>query len=259
VDDQSWIPAQWPAPENIIAGITTRIGGNSEGDYSGFNLALHVGDDEARVNENRQQLKQFLQLTDEPLWLDQVHGCRVLTDAGPDSGADSARANSTDSPSKADASTSSIPGQVCVVMTADCLPVLITDKQGKHVAAVHAGWRGLDQEIILRCVETLPVAPQSLLAWLGPAIGPQVFEIGNDVRDRFLQRDSDYIACFITSTNRGKWLMDMYAVARLQLASAQVEQVFGGQFCTYTETERFYSFRRDKVTGRMASLIWIRA
>ncbi len=243
MNEHSWIPAQWPAPANVIAGITTRIGGNSLGDYESFNLAKHVGDDPELVDENRRQLKTFLQLPAEPHWLEQVHGCDVSTDQN--------------ILQQADACTTHLPGQVCVVMTADCLPVLITDNQGQYVAAVHAGWRGLEQQSILRCIEKIPVAAESLLVWLGPAIGPTAFEVGAEVREQFLQQDPNFIACFINSKNKGKWMMDMYGIARLQLAAAQVEQVYGGQFCTFTDATRFYSFRREGQTGRMASLIWI--
>jgi len=243
LNEKSWIPAQWPAPENVIAGITTRIGGSSQGDYASFNLAEHVSDDLESVQQNRQQLKEFLHLPNEPHWLEQVHGCVVAGDE--------------EVILQADARTTKIPGQVCVVMTADCLPVLITDKKGQHVAAVHAGWRGLEQQVILRCIKKIPVAAQSLLVWLGPAIGPTAFEVGSEVREKFLHQHPELIACFINSKNKGKWLMDMVGIARLQLAAAGVEQIFGGQFCTYTDTNRFYSYRREGHTGRMASLIWL--
>ncbi len=243
MNEQSWIPAQWPAPANVIAGITTRVGGESQGNYAGFNLAMHVGDDPSRVEKNRQQLKDFLQLPSEPRWLEQVHGHTVSTDDHP--------------VHQADASITNIPGQICVVMTADCLPVLITNKQGTQVAAIHAGWRGLEQQTILRCIENMQAEPDSLLVWLGPAIGPTAFEVGAEVREQFLQQSPAFIACFINSVNQGKWMMDMYSIARLQLAVAGVEQIYGGQFCTYTDTERFYSYRREGQTGRMASLIWL--
>ena len=243
MNEQSWIPAQWPAPANVIAGITTRIGGRSQGEFASFNLAQHVGDAPGSVQENRRQLSTFLHLPNEPHWLEQVHGSAVSTD--------------NNALQTADASTTHIPGQVCVVMTADCLPVLITDQQGQYVAAVHAGWRGLEQQVIFRCIEKMPLAPESLLVWLGPAIGPTAFEVGSEVREQFLDRDPAFIACFINSANKGKWMMDMYGIARLQLAAARVEQVYGGQFCTYSDTTRFYSFRREGKTGRMASLIWI--
>ncbi len=161
VNEQSWIPAQWPAPANVVAGITTRMGGSSQGDYASFNLASHVDDDPKSVEENRRQLNEFLQLPAEPHWLEQVHGCAVATDHH--------------LIHTADASTTGLAGKICAVMTADCLPVLITDKKGQYVAAVHAGWRGLEQQVILRCIEKMPVATESLLVWLGPAIGPTAF------------------------------------------------------------------------------------
>lgn len=243
VNEQSWIPAQWPAPANVVAGITTRIGGTSQGEFSSLNLATHVGDVPESVAENRLQLKQFLQLPDEPRWLEQVHGVGISTE--------------NQIIQQADASVTHVPGHVCVVMTADCLPVLITDQNGKYVAAVHAGWRGLQQKIIVRCIEKIPVLAESLLVWLGPAIGPAAFEVGAEVREQFLQQNPEFIACFIGSKHKGKWMMDMYGIARLQLAAAGVKQIYGGQFCTYADVTRFYSYRREGRTGRMASLIWM--
>ena len=242
MNEQSWIPAQWPAPSHVVAGITTRIGGTSQGDCSSLNLATHVGDAAESVTDNRAQLKQFLQLPEEPHWLEQVHGCGVSTDK--------------QMMQQADASVTNVVGQVCAVMTADCLPVLITDQKGLYVAAVHAGWRGLQQQIILSCIKKIPLVAKSLLVWLGPAIGPAAFEVGSEVRAQFLQQNPKFIASFINSKHKGKWMMDMAGIARLQLAAAGVEQIYGGQFCTYTDATRFYSYRRDSHTGRMASLIW---
>ncbi|MGD8925952.1 MAG: peptidoglycan editing factor PgeF [Thioalkalispiraceae bacterium] len=239
----SWIPADWPAPQHVRAGTTTRLGGLSEGVYSSLNLALHVGDDKDVVNQNRQKLKSLLNLPAEPHWLKQVHGCQVSTD--------------DEMLTEADASVTTKKGRVCVVMIADCLPVLITDRRGTCVAAAHAGWRGLEQQVIARTVQAMSASPEELLVWLGPAIGPQAFEVGNEVRDLFLLQNKKHTAAFIKGKYPGKWLMDVYAVARLQLAELGVVSVSGGDFCTYQDQRRFYSYRRDNITGRMASLIWM--
>jgi len=243
VDSRSWIPAQWPAPAHIRAGSTTRLGGVSQPPFDSLNLALHVDDDPQSVAINRQYLSDYLGLPNEPHWLTQVHGCDVSTD---------------DVITKeADACMTQTAGRVCVVMTADCLPVLITDKQGTCVAAVHAGWRGLEQQAILQTIEKMPAKPQDLLVWLGPAIGSEAFEVGEEVRDQFLKQDQHFAEAFVASQQEGKWLLDIYNIARQQLAGVNVDNVYGGDLCTYQDAQRFYSFRRDNVTGRMASLIWI--
>ncbi|MEJ2360619.1 MAG: peptidoglycan editing factor PgeF [Gammaproteobacteria bacterium] len=239
-----WIAADWPAPRSIRAGVTTRLGGCSLGKYASFNLASHVGDEPAAVSENRRRLRAALALPAEPVWLNQVHGIQVCTDAV---------AGST-----ADASVSREAGQVCVVLTADCLPVLLCDQAGKVVAAAHAGWRGLAAGVVTETVRRMAVAPADILAWLGPAIGPRAFEVGEDVRSVFVDQDTAYHRAFEAHTP-GKWMMDIYAAARLQLAGLGIPAVYGGGACTFTDSERFYSFRRDHETGRMASLIWISA
>ena len=243
ISNQSWIAADWPAPMHVHAGTTTRQGGVSLHPYSSFNLARHVDDDNAKVELNRQKLRSLLDLPSEPHWLNQVHGCGISTD--------------TTQLTEADASMTTIKGRVCVVMTADCLPVLITDKKGNCVAAVHAGWRGLQQLAIVKTIESMPIAPEETLVWLGPAIGPQAFEVGDDVRDQFLVQDHKYEQAFVAGKQTGKWLMDVYQVARQQLLEMNITQVYGGKFCTYQEEERFFSYRRDNITGRMASLIWM--
>ena len=243
MSNESWIAADWPAPKHVHAGTTTRQGGVSLQPYSSFNLARHVDDDNEKVEVNRQKLKSLLDLPSEPHWLNQVHGCNVSTDAA--------------ELTEADASMTSIKGRVCVVMTADCLPVLITDKKGSCVAAVHAGWRGLEQRAIVKTIESMPIVPEETLVWLGPAIGPQFFEVGDDVRDLFLIQDNKYAQAFVAVQQSGKWLMDVYHVARQQLLEMNITQVYGGQFCTYQEEQRFFSYRRENITGRMASLIWM--
>ena len=241
MNEGSWIAADWAAPAHIKAGCTTRHGGQSQGPYASLNLALHVGDDPQHVQSNRQMLQDYLHLPQQPQWLTQVHGCDVSSDA--------------QALSEADACVSTRPGRVCVVMTADCLPVLITDRQGSCVAAVHAGWRGLANGVIGETIKRLPVAPAELLVWLGPAIGPRAFEVGNDVFDCFIELNEAYRAAF--SAHKNKWLLDIYHAARLQLARLGVNNVSGGDYCTFSQADLFYSYRREKTTGRMASLIWM--
>jgi YfiH family protein len=235
---------QWPAPAGVRAVSTTRAGGISKPPYDSFNLAGHVGDKNAAVQENRRQLVSALSLPAEPLWLDQVHGTGVV-DATLAVGAP-----------PADASYARQPGVVCAVMTADCLPVLFCDQRGQTVAAAHAGWRGLADGVLEATVAAMGVPADSLLAWLGPAIGPGAFEIGEEVRTLFVDRQPEAREAF-SPLVKGQWLADIYQLARLRLAAAGVGQIFGGGFCTFTDSERFYSFRRQSATGRMASLIWI--
>lgn len=240
--DPGWIPADWPAPSRVRAGTTTRAGGMSLPPYAALNLAQHVGDDAAAVSENRSRLRHYLELPAEPIWLNQVHGIQVCTDVA---------AGTT-----ADACVSTEAGQVCVVMTADCLPVLICNQSGTVVAAAHAGWRGLAAGVIEQTIKGMQEEPGRLLAWFGPAIGPRAFEVGEDVRDTFVGLDSAYAAAFSPHTP-DKWLMDIYQAARLQLAGLGVAHVYGGDYCTYEQAALFYSYRREHTTGRMASLIWI--
>jgi YfiH family protein len=238
------IQPEWPAPGNVRCASTTRGGGVSKAPYESFNLAGHVGDTAAAVSENRARLQRRLQLPDQPLWLEQVHGCKVVDVAD------------ADVLPAADASVSRLPGRVCAVMTADCLPVLFCDRAGTAVGAAHAGWRGLAAGVLEATVAALGVAPASLLAWLGPAIGPEAFEVGYEVRDAVTRRHAGAVAGFARGHN-GRWLADIYRLARMRLEAAGVSAVYGGGFCTYSEPERFYSYRRDRVTGRMASLIWL--
>lgn len=239
--EPGWIPADWPAPSGIKAGVTTRTGGVSQVPYDSLNLAQHVGDDPTAVTENRARLRQFLQLPGEPVWLNQVHGIQVCTDA--------------ETGTTADACVSIQPGQVCVVMTADCLPVLLCNRAGTVVAAAHAGWRGLAAGVITETVARMREDPANLMAWLGPAIGPRAFEVGDDVREVFLGLAPGYAEAF-TGHAPGKWLMDIYMAARQQLAGLGISQITGGEYCTYEQATQFFSYRRDRTTGRMASLIW---
>jgi uncharacterized protein, YfiH family len=232
----------WPAPAKVRALSTTRAGGVSAGPYASLNLGDHVGDDPAAVAENRARVRN--RLPAEPLWLKQVHL------------ADVADADSASGVPEADASVARQPGKACAVLTADCLPLLLCDRAGAVVAAAHAGWRGLAGGVIEAAVEAMKVSPGEVLAWLGPAIGPAAFEVGGEVRDAFLAFDPAAAAAFVAREN-GKWLADIFHLARLRLGKIGVTAVYGGGVCTYSDAERFYSYRRDGATGRMASLIWI--
>ncbi|MDP8568468.1 peptidoglycan editing factor PgeF [Methylophilus aquaticus] len=231
----------WPAPAHVKALQTTRLGGVSTGVYASLNLGDHVKDQPQYVAANRQRLSPLL--PSEPVWLNQVHGIRVI---------DAAQASCIES---ADASFSTHKQVVCVTMTADCLPVLLCDQAGTVVAAVHAGWRSLCDGVIEATVHTMPVAASSLMAWLGPAIGPQAFEVGGEVRAQFMAVDAQAETAFVSHGD--KWLGDLYTLARQRLQRLGVTQVYGGGRCTYSEAETFFSYRRDGDTGRMASMIWL--
>lgn len=239
-----WLIPEWPAPPRVRACTTTRRGGVSEGEYASLNLAAHVGDTPAHVAENRRRLKAVLHLPAEPAWLQQMHGTAVVD------------ASRIETAGEADASYAEQSGTVCAVLTADCLPLLLCDVYGTRVAAVHAGWRGLLDGVIENAVHALRRPGSELLAWLGPAIGPRVFEVGEEVRQRFVAADPAAMSAF-TPSPRGRWLADIYSLARQRLGSVHVTAVYGGHACTVSDAERFYSYRRDGVTGRMASLIWL--
>lgn len=241
---------EWGAPPNIGACCTTRFGGVSLPPYDdgangcGLNLGTHVGDDARRVAFNRSLLRQHL--PDEPIWLAQVHGNTVVDAAQIDSGAE------------ADAIISTERGVVCCIQTADCLPVLFCATNGKVVGAAHAGWRGLASGVLENTMERMRAeGAQDIVAWMGPAIGPQRFEVGGDVRVAFVEQDTRAADAFQAYPGReGKYLADIYALARLRLSAAGVLHISGGGLCTVSD-QRFYSYRRDHVTGRMASLVWI--
>lgn len=238
------IQPNWPAPKNIQAYTTTRNGGVSNTPYDSFNLATYVGDDLAAVEKNRTLLQTALQLPNTPLWLTQTHSIDVVqTDLQPTN-------------IEADASYTKQPHIVCAVQTADCLPLLICDRAGTTVAAVHAGWKGLGAGIIENTVQQLKIPAQELLVWLGPAIGPTVFEVGTEVYELFTAHDANAAQGF-KSIDTNKWLADIYLLAKQRLHACDVNAIYGGEFCTYTDSERFFSYRRDQQTGRMASLIWI--
>ncbi len=260
-----WITPDWPAPANVHAFMTTRGGGVSQGPYSSFNPASHVDDDPAAVAENRRLLRQWL--PDEPLWLNQVHGCDVaILPSPPGRGAGGEKPTLTEgktdsfSPT-ADAAVAFHPGEARAVLTADCLPVLFCDVTGSVVAAAHAGWRGLFSGVLEATVAAMAVPPENILAWMGAAIGPEAFEVGDEVRDAFVSRHALAGIAFrpaLPGTLDGaprKWLADLYALARIRLATVGVSQVHGGGLCTFNDP-RFFSYRRASRTGRMASVIW---
>lgn len=239
----AWIRPDWPAPARVQALSTTRAGGVSLPPYDSLNLGVHVGDQSADVAANRAVLRG--QLPGEPCWLNQVHGTRVVDAAQPES------------VPHADAVVSRRAGAVCVVMTADCLPVLLCDRAGSVVGAAHAGWRGLQGGVIEATAAAMQIPPSDIIAWLGPAIGPNAFEVGDEVRAAFVGDAAIAAAAFRPSTTSGKWLADIYLLARQRLQALGVNSISGGDLCTVTDRERFFSYRRDGVTGRMASLIWL--
>ena len=236
----------WPAPAQVKAVQTTRLGGVSVAPYDSLNLGSHVGDNPLAVARNRQSLNVLL--PSEPVWLEQVHGTLV------------ANADHASCLPQADACIAWHRAAVCVVMTADCLPVLLCDTQGTVVGAAHAGWKGLAAGVIEATVQAMGGAPQNLLAWLGPAISQQAFEVGEEVRAAFVGYDPQAESAFTPSPLMGedeKWLADLYALARLRLNALGITQIYGGEHCTYREREKFFSYRRDGATGRMGTFIWL--
>ena len=239
-----WIVPGWPAPANVRAVITTRAGGVSAGPYASFNLGLSTGDDPEAVRQNRQRLRASL--PEEPRWLKQVHGSRVVD------------AESVSAAPEADASTAREAGTVCAIMVADCLPVLVTDTEGNVVAAAHAGWRGLAGGVIDNTVAAMAARgadTRNLIAYIGPGIGPSAFEVGDDVYDAYTAGDSGAAAAFRRHA-QGKWLADLPRLARRALERCGVARIHGGDLCTYTNAQRFYSYRRERTTGRMGAFIW---
>ncbi|WXL25087.1 peptidoglycan editing factor PgeF [Ectopseudomonas mendocina] len=236
-----WLTPQWPAPGRVKSCVTTRSGGVSVPPYEGLNLGDHVGDDPVSVRKNRERLTSMLGC--KPAWLQQVHGTSVV-EANPWQ------------VDEADASWSATSGIACTVMTADCLPVLFCDRAGTRVAAAHAGWRGLAGGVLEATLDVLAVPPEDVLVWLGPAIGPDAFEVGSEVRDAFVDQHAQAEAAFVQGEHPGKFMADIYALARIRLAAQGVEAVYGGGLCTFNDP-RFYSYRRSAQTGRFASLIWL--
>ncbi|MDA8504977.1 purine nucleoside phosphorylase YfiH [Citrobacter sp. Awk 2] len=238
------IVPQWPIPQGVAACSSTRIGGVSMSPYDSLNLGAHCGDNPEHVEENRKRLFAAGNLPSKPVWLEQVHGKDVLKLSG-----------GPYLSKRADASYSNTPGTVCAVMTADCLPVLFCNRAGTEVAAAHAGWRGLCEGVLEETVACFADKPENIIAWLGPAIGPIAFEVGAEVRTAFMAKDPQADSAFVP---RGeKYLADIYKIARQRLANVGVESVYGGDHCTFNESETFFSYRRDNTTGRMASFIWL--
>jgi YfiH family protein len=246
----SWLEPEWPAPPGVRALSTFRSGGVSTARYASLNLGDHVGDSLQAVVENRRRLKAAAGLPAEPAWLTQVHGTNVVDlDAAADLGA-------SGPVGPADAAFTRRRGRVCAILTADCLPIMLAADSGDLVAAAHAGWRGLAGGVIEATVEALQVAPQRLMAWLGPAIGPEHFEVGAEVREAVLSGDSGADAAFAVNA-RGRYMADLSGLAHRRLAALGVSRIYGGGDCTYADGERYFSHRRDGVTGRQATLIWL--
>lgn len=237
-----WLEADWPAPPDVRAGTTFRTGGVSVAPYASLNLAMHVHDDADAVRQNRERLQSDCELPAAPLWLRQVHGQNVVVDPAPGA------------LTEADAAISRR-GQVCAVLTADCLPVVFAAIVGDEVAVAHAGWRGLVGGILERTVAALTTPSAQLVAWLGPAISQSSYEVGGEVRQQFIAADPGAADCFAENAS-GRWQADLYALARQRLSSLGVNEVFGGDRCTYREADRWFSFRRDGECGRMATFVF---
>ena len=246
----AWINPDWPAPPEVRALSTQRSGGASVAPFESFNLGAHVGDCAEAVLDNRRRLRALARLPAEPVWLSQQHGSEVLDLDGPQG------APGADAQGAADASCTRRAGRVCAILTADCLPVLLTSESGAGVAAAHAGWRGLAAGVIEATVRRLALPPSSLLAWLGPGIGPGHFEIGAEVREALLRADPGAEEAFLPNA-RGRYMADLEALVRRRLERLGVARIYGGDACTYASPERYFSHRRDGRTGRQATLIWL--
>ena len=241
----SLLEFDWKLPPGVRAAFTTRQGGVSAAPWDSFNLAMHVGDNAAHVAANRARLRELLSLRAEPAWLNQVHGV-VVSDAD---------VASSSAPPLADAAISARPGVGCVVMVADCLPVLLASRDGARIAATHAGWRGLAAGVLEQTVRSMGVPARQLLAWLGPCISREHFEVGEEVREEFVKQDA-CASAFFDKNARGRWQADLVGLAKRRLSALGVEDISGGTWCTFADRERFYSHRRDGKGGRMAGLIW---
>jgi YfiH family protein len=245
---EGFLHPQWPAPANVRAAVALRDGpGASAAPFDRCNLGLRAGDDEATVRANRAAVAAALGLRAAPRWLAQVHGTRVVrVDAPVDPDADEP---------VADAAVTDVPGLALAINTADCLPVVFAARDGSEVGAAHAGWRGLAAGVLEATVAAMRAAPGDIVAWLGPAAGPQAYEVGDEVRAAFVATDADAAAAFVP-TRPGHWRVDLYALARRRLAFAGVTDVHGGGLCTITDSARFFSYRRDGRTGRLSTLVW---
>ena len=244
----AWVDADWPAPPGVRALTTTRFGlGVSKPPFDSFNLGLRSGDEAAAALENRRQLGQALDLPSPPRWLRQVHGIEVAIEPA-------AVGPHADEP-EADASVTSETGKVLAILTADCLPVVFAARDGSEIAAAHAGWPGLSAGMLEATVAAMRTPAARVQAWIGPAAGPQRYEIGEEVRERFIAHDPRAVSAFV-ATRPGHWLVDLFAIARMRLAHAGITRVYGGDLCTISDPQRFFSHRRDARTGRMATLVW---
>jgi len=239
-----WLPATWPAPAHVHAGTTTRIGGVSPAPYASFNLADHVGDNPACVEHNRKLLCHSLCLSASPCWLQQTHGNRIIDVTG------------SFIKQEGDGSYTCHKHRICAVLTADCLPLLLCDARGMQISAIHVGWRGFSKNIITNAVSRFTSPTRDLLAWIGPCISAEHYEVGPEVHAACMRVTGDPAIGFAPTRNN-HWLADLVALARFQLRACGVRHIHGGDHCTFVETERFYSYRRDGETGRMASLIWM--
>lgn len=250
------ITPDWVVPANVRAVMTTRRGGVSVAPWDSLNLGVHVGDSQSSVQQNRRRVREAAGLPSEPVWLEQVHGTSVavLDEAH-------SKAAAAGNRPRADAAVTSREGVVCSIQVADCMPVLFAARDGSVVGAAHAGWRGLAGGVLEATVEAMRKPANELVAWLGPAIGPANFEVGQDVLDAFMRssapKDRAATQAAFASKSSGKWLADLYAIARLRLAAMGISQVDGGGRCTMAEKDQFFSFRRDGRTGRMAGLVWL--
>ena len=241
----SYILPTWPAPASVCAYVSTRVGGVSNPPFDGLNLGLHVDDDPAAVKQNRQLFASYIDMPDSAVWLNQVHGTEV------------AQLPCGLPLKSADAATSRTVNQVCAVLTADCLPVFFCNLSGTQVAVAHAGWRGLCSGVLESTLAQFD-EKDDVIAWLGPSIGPSAFEVGDEVKEAFTSVDPQAELAFGSSMRAGKWFADLYLLARQRLLSAGVKQIYGGDYCTFTDSERFFSYRREGMTGRMASVIWLK-
>ncbi|MDD1783006.1 peptidoglycan editing factor PgeF [Enterovibrio sp. ZSDZ35] len=240
----NWIQPDWPAPANVKAVSTTREGGVSMPPFDSLNLGNHVGDNPEHVAQNRSVLADMMNMPSQPAWLNQIHGTEVMT----------LPLSSASGVPDADASFTAVPDHACVVMTADCLPVLFCNEEGTQVAAAHAGWRGLVNGVLEQTLAKFD-GKSKVMAWMGPAIGAQAFEVGDEVREQFIATNPD--AHFAFQPHNDRWLADIYLLARQRLAMAGVTKVYGGEYCTVSDPQRFFSYRRENCTGRQASCIWI--
>jgi len=252
--DTRWIVPGWPAPRRVHGFVTTRAGGVSTGEYASLNLGRSSGDDPERVARNRALVREHLPA--EPTWLVQVHGTNVVRAASFRIQSDRTGEYQIPRPPQADECFADAPGQVCAVLTADCMPVFFCDHAGTRVAVAHAGWRGMSAGVLENTVRAMGVDPAHVMAWLGPAIGPDAFEVGPEVREAFLAGDPGADAAFRPG-KPGKYMADLYELARRRLRATGVTELHGGGFCTYTDAARFFSYRRSAQSGRMGAFIWM--